>query len=86
MVRNDPILGIDLGLDLAGDVPDRRLSYYVFDLLHLDGHDLTRLPLVQRKRALQGLLASMPEDGPVYYRNTSSAMGLRRLGMPASLV
>jgi bifunctional non-homologous end joining protein LigD len=44
-----------------------RLSYYVFDLLHLDGHDLTRLPLIQRKRALQGLLANMPKERPVYY-------------------
>jgi bifunctional non-homologous end joining protein LigD len=44
-----------------------RLSYYAFDLLHLDGRDLTRLPLVQRKQALQGLLVSMPKDAPVHY-------------------
>ena len=30
-----------------------RLVYYVFDLLHLDGYDLTGAPLVDRKRALQ---------------------------------
>lgn len=30
--------------------------YYVFDLLHLDGHDLTRLPLLERKSLLETLL------------------------------
>src|SRR6266481_4183442 len=45
----------------------RRLSYYVFDLLHVDGRDLTRLPLLQRKRALEMLLGGLPKDGPVHY-------------------
>jgi bifunctional non-homologous end joining protein LigD len=44
-----------------------RLSYYVFDLLHLDGRDLTCLPLVQRKRALQGVLVGLPELTRVHY-------------------
>lgn len=30
--------------------------YYLFDLLHEDGHDLTRLPLVERKQRLEQLL------------------------------
>jgi bifunctional non-homologous end joining protein LigD len=30
--------------------------YYVFDLLHLDGHDLTRLPLIERKALLRRTL------------------------------
>jgi bifunctional non-homologous end joining protein LigD len=51
-----------LSLDQAG-----RLSYYVFDLLHLDGHDLTKASLIQRKRALQAILATLPEHGPVRY-------------------
>jgi bifunctional non-homologous end joining protein LigD len=34
-----------------------RLVYHVFDLLHLDGRDLTALPLVERKRLLRVLLA-----------------------------
>lgn len=33
-----------------------KLEYCVFDLLHLDGHDLTKLPLVQRKELLQSIL------------------------------
>jgi bifunctional non-homologous end joining protein LigD len=28
-----------------------RLTYFVFDLLHLDGHDLAGLPIMQRKQA-----------------------------------
>jgi bifunctional non-homologous end joining protein LigD len=37
-----------------------RLVYYAFDLLHLDGQDLTSMPLVQRKALLQPLLESAP--------------------------
>lgn len=40
-----------------------RMVYYVFDLLHLDGRDQTGLPLVDRKRLLEGMLAAAP--GPV---------------------
>ena len=41
------------------------MVYYVFDLLHLDGHDLTGAPLIERKRALAELLAELPKDGVV---------------------
>jgi hypothetical protein len=44
-----------------------QLAMHLFDLLHLDGHDLTKVPLVARKRALQGLLASLGTDGPIRY-------------------
>jgi DNA ligase D len=33
------------------------LVFFAFDLLHLDGYDLSAVPLVERKRALEGLLA-----------------------------
>ena len=33
-----------------------RVLFYVFDLVHLDGHDLTRLPLRRRKALLRGAL------------------------------
>ncbi|HEX2252666.1 MAG TPA: DNA ligase D [Thermoanaerobaculia bacterium] len=36
------------------------LVYFVFDLLHLDGHDLTRAPLTERKRLLAELLELAP--------------------------
>lgn len=34
------------------------LAYFVFDLLHVDGEDVARLPLEERKRRLERLLAS----------------------------
>ncbi|HET7023401.1 MAG TPA: DNA ligase D [Xanthobacteraceae bacterium] len=43
-----------------------RFIYYVFDLLHLDGCDLTGLPMVERKAELLRLLAAA-ETGPVIY-------------------
>ncbi len=44
-----------------------RLTYSVFDLLHLDDHDLAGLPLVQRKQALETLMLGVPTGGPVRY-------------------
>ena len=42
-----------------------RMTYYVFDLLHLDGYDLTGSPLIERKSALAALLAGLPKDGVI---------------------
>jgi bifunctional non-homologous end joining protein LigD len=41
-----------------------QLIYYVFDLLHLDGRDLTQLPLEDRKTSLAGLIdeLSVPDS------------------------
>src|SRR4051812_46993974 len=39
-----------------------RMAYYVFDLLYLDGQDLTTAPLIERKRALAALLEEIPKD------------------------
>jgi bifunctional non-homologous end joining protein LigD len=44
-----------------------RLVFYVFDLLHLDGRDLTKLKLTERKQLLEQLMASVPEGGPLRY-------------------
>ncbi len=41
----------------AAEVP---VTYVVFDLLHLDGHDLTSLPLVDRRRLLDQLMDPGP--------------------------
>lgn len=48
------------------DGDDERLVFYLFDCLYLNGHDLTRLPLVQRKSALETLSPAL-EDGPLRY-------------------
>ncbi len=49
----------------AGDAS--ALTYQVFDLLYLDGYDLTGAPLLERKRTLAGLLRAVPAHGPVRY-------------------
>ena len=45
----------------------RNLVYFVFDLLFLDGVDLTSEPLMDRKERLRDLLAPLGEDSPVRY-------------------
>ncbi len=42
------------------------LTYYAFDLLHLDGHNLRNLPLERRKTILEGLIQEHGEDGLRY--------------------
>jgi bifunctional non-homologous end joining protein LigD len=37
-----------------------RLVFYAFDLLHIDGRDTTRLPLLERKALLEPILAEKP--------------------------
>jgi bifunctional non-homologous end joining protein LigD len=43
------------------------LSYFVFDLLHLNGHNLRPLPLTGRKEVLAKLLESLPGQEVVRY-------------------
>lgn len=38
------------------------LTYFAFDLLHLDGHNLRNLPLERRKTILEGLIADHGEN------------------------
>jgi bifunctional non-homologous end joining protein LigD len=55
---------------LQSDLKDRRgdrLVYWVFDLLYLDGRDLTREPLLERKVALRRLLKGNSRTGPIRY-------------------
>jgi len=41
------------------------LTYFAFDLLHLDGHNLRGLPLIQRKELLANLISGLDEDSPI---------------------
>ncbi|CAN5185785.1 DNA ligase D [soil metagenome] len=43
------------------------ITYFAFDLLALDGEDLRKLSLVDRKAKLKTLLADQPDTGPLYY-------------------
>ncbi|WP_437640804.1 DNA ligase D [Sorangium sp. So ce854] len=54
-------------LSEGNDGRDGRLMYFAFDLLYLDGRDLRGCAQVTRKRALQALLAEVPEDGTLRY-------------------
>jgi bifunctional non-homologous end joining protein LigD len=40
-----------------------RLVYYVFDLLHLNGEDISREPLIRRKKKLRELLKNSGQNG-----------------------
>jgi bifunctional non-homologous end joining protein LigD len=42
-----------------------RLTYFAFDLLHLDGHNLRGLSLTRRKDILAGLLKDLDEDAVI---------------------
>jgi bifunctional non-homologous end joining protein LigD len=41
------------------------LTYFIFDLLHLDGHNLRAMPLIERKEILAAVLARVPADGSI---------------------
>ncbi len=43
------------------------LVYYAFDLLHLEGRDVARLPLEHRKKALAVLISSLPKNARIRY-------------------
>ena len=45
----------------------RGIGYYLFDLLVLDGEDLRRRPLAERKARLAELLKDQPRSGPLFY-------------------
>lgn len=48
------------------------LAYYVFDLLYVLGHDLRQVPLVDRRKTLQTILADRPDP---YVRFSSELTG-----------
>ena len=46
---------------------DSNLVYFAFDLLFEDGKDLRKLPLTQRKKRLEALLAGAAKGGPLHF-------------------
>ena len=44
-----------------------RFTYFVFDLMHCNGFDLTRVTLEERKEVLRAVLADLTPDCPVRY-------------------
>ncbi|MBP7146343.1 MAG: DNA ligase D [Acidobacteria bacterium] len=51
------------------------LLYYAFDLLYLDGHDLSRAPLLERKKLLGALLEAAPRDCVIRYSDHVQGQG-----------
>jgi bifunctional non-homologous end joining protein LigD len=44
-----------------------QMTYFVFDLLHLDGHSMRDFPLVQRKEILEGVIAELGEANTIRF-------------------
>ncbi|QVQ54920.1 non-homologous end-joining DNA ligase [Spiractinospora alimapuensis] len=63
-----------MGLTRPQDVRQSTVAvyYYVFDLLHLDGHDTTRLPLRTRKRLLR---SAVTWQSPLFFTQHRNADG-----------
>lgn len=60
-------------------------EYKVFDILALDGRDLRELPLIERKKILENLLADVPEEisfvGFVKGKGKDSFAAAKKLGL-----
>ncbi len=64
----------ELQLALSEKRPERMI-FYVFDLLHLDGADLTPAALAERKERLRDLLKDRDEEGAVRFSEHFSEPG-----------
>lgn len=53
--------------DRMAEGKGRGIGFYLFDLLFLDGEDLRKRPLLERKAKLAALLADQPRTGPLFY-------------------
>ena len=51
------------------------LIFHVFDLIYIDGYDLTRCPLRERKRVLEELLAPVGDAGVLRYSDHFEGSG-----------
>ena len=61
-------------IQLASDAGNAAgLVFFLFDLLYLDGEDLTARPLIERKERLAGLLPSA--GSPLQYSDHQTGLG-----------
>ena len=65
--------------DRIAEGKGRGIGYYIFDLLFLDGEDLRKLPLLERKARLAALLADQPRTGPLFYSDHVAGNGAAML-------
>jgi bifunctional non-homologous end joining protein LigD len=57
----------------------QKIAAYAFDLLHLDGMDLTKLPLTERKEKLRNLLEKSKQDTSLRYSDHVVGRGAEML-------
>ncbi|MDQ0615921.1 bifunctional non-homologous end joining protein LigD [Microbacterium sp. W4I4] len=68
------------GRDIEREVVRTPIVYMLFDLLHLDGHDLTRMPLRQRRELLEQLASDLedPVQVPPVFDDVDAAVEMSR--------
>ena len=72
-VRPDGITSFSI-IQLASDAGNAaELVFFLFDLLHLDGEDLSTQPLIERKERLAGLLTQT--GSPLHYSDHQIGLG-----------
>jgi DNA ligase D len=64
VVVQDPrgVTSLDLLERALSDRETHAMTYFAFDLIHLDGYDLSAARLIDRKKALEGLVAPLIDD------------------------
>jgi ATP-dependent DNA ligase len=84
-VRPDGITSFSM-IQLASDAGNAAgLVFFLFDLLHLDGEDLSARPLIDRKERLAGLLPSTT-GSPLHYSDHQIGLGPAFTKKPAPWV
>lgn len=61
------------------------ITYFAFDLLHLNGHNLRNLPLIERKELLEKLVSGLDEDSPIRFSEHFAADGKKVFEQACSL-
>ncbi|MFD5215992.1 ATP-dependent DNA ligase [Microbacterium sp. NPDC058345] len=68
------------GRDIEREVVRTPIVYMLFDLMHLDGHDLTRVPLRERRELLERLASGLdaPVQVPPVFDDLDAALEMSR--------
>jgi DNA ligase D len=62
------VTSINLLEDALSRGDSHAMTYFAFDLCYLDGYDLSAVPLIERRKALEGLIAPLvDETSPVQF-------------------
>jgi bifunctional non-homologous end joining protein LigD len=61
------------------------ITYFAFDLLHLNGHNLRGMPLLERKELLEELVSSLGDDSPLRFSEHFAADGKKVFEQACSL-